>query len=60
MASKKFEITEPQLMAMAELACEASSSLGCADDDLPTIRRLRLIKRMFKKNGYKLSILNDD
>lgn len=55
MAKKiKLELTEAQMMALIDLIDESSSMIGVGEDeDIYRIKRLRLMDRMLKNNGYK-------
>ena len=55
MAKKiKLEITEAQLIALIEIVDESSAMIGVGEDeDIIRIKRIRLMDRMLKNNGYK-------
>lgn len=55
MAKKiKLEMTEAQMMALVDLIDESSSMIGVGEDeDIYRVKRLRLLDRMLKNNGYK-------
>lgn len=50
----KLEVTEAQMMALIELIDESSAMIGVGEDeDFYRVKRLRLMDRMLKNNGYK-------
>jgi hypothetical protein len=59
MAKKiKLEITEDQLIALIEIVDESSAMIGVGEDeDIIRIKRIRLMDRMLKNNGYKREFL---
>jgi len=49
----KVEITKAQLQAIIDMSEEEKAMLGMGEDDSRHIKRLRLISRFLKKNGYE-------
>ena len=49
------EFTQVQLNALFELIEDTKAEIDCSDGDTEKNRRLRLIFRMLKANGYKLT-----
>ena len=56
----KIEITSAQLSAIVQSCLDLEAIIGCSESengeknfDTETKKRLRLIKKMFIKNGYK-------
>jgi len=52
------EITPQQLEALKNIVDEASAMIGVGEDeDLTRIKRIKLVDRMLKKNGFKRDYL---